>query len=69
MSTKKKVQNFHVAFRWLGSVVCVQVYLNGTIDLGGCDIASLVEGAADPLNNVHKDLIAAATIGALCVQH
>ena len=46
-----------------------QVYLNGPVYLGGSYIACLVEGTADPFNNVHKDLISPATICALGVQH
>lgn len=44
-------------------------HLDGSIYLRGSDIACLVEGAADPFNNVYKDLVSSATISALSVQH
>jgi hypothetical protein len=44
-------------------------YLNGPINLGILDVAACVEGAADLLDNVHKDFIAPPAVGAAGVQH
>lgn len=44
-------------------------HLYGSIYLRGSDIACLVEGAADPFNDVYKDLISPAAISPLSIQH
>ena len=44
-------------------------HLDGAVDLRGLDVAAGIEGAGDPLHNVHKDLIAPAAIRAASVQH
>ncbi len=45
------------------------VHLDGPIYLRGSNIACLIEGAADPFNDVYKDLVSSATVCALGVQH
>ena len=45
------------------------VYLDGPVYLRGSDIACLIEGAADPFDNVYKDLISPATVCPLSVQY
>lgn len=50
-------------------VQAADAHLDGSIYLRGSDIACLVEGAADPFNDVYKDLISSATISTLSVQH
>lgn len=45
------------------------VYLDGAIYLRGSDIACLIKGAADPFDNVYKDLVPSAAVCPLSVQY